>query len=182
MKKILFSVTFLMIIINIKAQFKDLNFKDGKIIFQKVYKVENKTKIQLYISANEWFVDNFNDASNVLQLNNENLGILIGKGKSNIIIKKSILTFKLYLNFVVKIELKDSKYRITFSNIVFEEKYDAKYNKNPSKFSAESVTTPENITKKNPKLRKKLKEQLLNTINSLNNSLFDAMNKTDEKW
>ena len=45
-----------------------------------VIDVEGKSKDELYILANSWFVAQFNSGKSVIQLNDKEAGVIIGKG------------------------------------------------------------------------------------------------------
>lgn len=54
--------------------------KDGNLT--RIFIVENinKTKEQIYIATNNWFISSFNDANSVIQLNDKEAGTIIGVG------------------------------------------------------------------------------------------------------
>lgn len=54
--------------------------KDGNLT--RIFIVENinKTKEQIYIATNNWFISTFNDANSVIQLNDKEAGTIIGVG------------------------------------------------------------------------------------------------------
>jgi len=79
-------------------------------VYQKVLDAPNKDKNTVYRISNEWFVENFVSAKSVIQYQDKEEGIIKGKGNMT----------KLYshnFDFVVTIDTKDSKARITFTDM-----------------------------------------------------------------
>lgn len=80
-----------------------------------VYDFPGKTKNELYIAANTWFVENFTSAENVIEFQDKESGKIAGK-----------YTFS-YLEGVyyqrvkqtVNIDIKEEKLRIVFSNPMY---------------------------------------------------------------
>ena len=183
MKTTLLFFSLFLLINNVFGQFNDVVEDDyGKILFQEVNNLDSLSKEKIYIKANEWFIKTFNDATSVIELNDKDEGVIMGKGKSGITVSGGFLTYNLYLDFTIKIEIQDYKYRTTFSELYYEEKYDAKYNTSPSKIPAEDIISPQNIDGKNPKLRQSYKTETLKIINALNINLKNYLNKKEDKW
>lgn len=79
----------------------------------KIISVDSKTKNQLYIRANTWMVETFNNAKSVIQFSDKESGIVIGK-----YLMKSIITSTTTRNDVyaiIKIQAKDGSTKITIT-------------------------------------------------------------------
>ncbi|WP_289873012.1 DUF4468 domain-containing protein [uncultured Duncaniella sp.] len=76
-----------------------------------------KSKDQIYVAVNDWFVRSFNDGKSVIQLNDKELGTIIGKGHiSNM---GNTLSFAssadISADVIIRVDMKDGRMRITTS-------------------------------------------------------------------
>ncbi len=76
-----------------------------------------KSKDQIYVAVNDWFVRSFNDVKSVIQLNDKELGTIIGKGHiSNM---GNTLSFAssadISADVIIRVDMKDGRMRITTS-------------------------------------------------------------------
>lgn len=74
-----------------------------------------KTKEQIYIDVNNWFVHSFQSGKSVIQLNDKEAGVIIAKGfVSNM---GSTLSFASHADIsawvIIRVDMRDSKMRIT---------------------------------------------------------------------
>lgn len=96
-----------------------LPLDNGLITYSEVVNVEGKTKTELYINANEWIVHTFNSAKDVIQFNDKEAGKIICKTLTSISFGKGwnkVILDPIY--FLVTIEVKDGRYKITASNFI----------------------------------------------------------------
>lgn len=92
---------------------------NGLISFSEVVNVEGKTKNELYLNANEWIVHTFNSAKDVIQFNDKDAGKIICKTLTSISFGKGWNKVTLDpIYFLVTIEVKDGRYKITASNFI----------------------------------------------------------------
>ena len=89
----------------------------NKICYTDVVNVEGKTQDELYISAKSWFVTTFNSSQNVIDLDDKESGIIIGKGQIPVYTTSMVTAPMGYISFLVKIEIKDGRYRYTFTDL-----------------------------------------------------------------
>ena len=76
-----------------------------------------KTKEQIYVAVNDWFARSFNDGKSVIQLNDKDAGVIIGKGHiSNM---GSTMSFDsnadISADVFIRVDMKDGRMRITTS-------------------------------------------------------------------
>lgn len=76
-----------------------------------------KTKEQIYVTVNDWFARSFNDGKSVIQLNDKDAGVIIGKGHiSNM---GSTMSFTssadISADVIIRVDMKDGRMRITTS-------------------------------------------------------------------
>ncbi|MFZ4401987.1 MAG: DUF4468 domain-containing protein [Bacteroidales bacterium] len=91
---------------------------DKKVIYSQVEKLDTTVKkATLYANAKMWFANSFKSANDVIQLDDKENGIILGKGnvsKDEV----SFLTKTTYRwKFTVKFQVKDGKYKVEFYDI-----------------------------------------------------------------
>lgn len=86
----------------------------GNIFFQRIDSI-NKSKDELFSISKEWIVNTFKSGKAVIELEDKEKGIIIGKGATEKTITK--YNFKIFYLYTIKIEMKDSKARLTIYNI-----------------------------------------------------------------
>lgn len=74
-----------------------------------------KTKDQIYVAVNDWFVRSFNNGKSVIQLNDKDAGCIIGKGYiSNMGSTQSFFTnSNISAYVIIRTDIKDGRMRIT---------------------------------------------------------------------
>lgn len=78
-------------------------WKDGGPYYSEVIEADG-TKDELYTRARTWFAETFNDSRGVIQMDDKDAGIIIGKGKF-------IYTDNGATHFTIKIQVKDGRYK-----------------------------------------------------------------------
>ena len=107
----------------------------NKYTFEGVVQAPNFSKEQLYNFLREWFVIAFVNAESVLQMQDKEAGILIGKGRSGF--DYSWINH-CDLGFTVKIYIKEGRFKYVFTD--FKQYYEAEYDKTISKSQNKSAT------------------------------------------
>ena len=93
--------------------------KDGKIYYTEVVTVDSTLSASdLYINAKRWMVSEFKSSKDVIQTDNKDLNIIIGKGFFEKGHTSAIQNPKNW--FVIKLEFKDGKYRYSIYDIKYE--------------------------------------------------------------
>lgn len=89
----------------------------GKITFVKIVEVKNKNKSEIYAIIKNWITENYNSPKDVINIDDKESGIILLKSFflntqtiDNIILKDNYY-------FSLKINIKDSKYKITISDL-----------------------------------------------------------------
>ena len=96
---------------------------EGNIFFEEVVKVDsNLTKQELYVNAKEWFAKTFVSAQDVIQMDDKEVGRIIGKGNMeyNSTIYYGSNGTKGWIRYTVTIQVKDGRYKYEISNFVHE--------------------------------------------------------------
>lgn len=111
MKKLIFTSIFILSIFYSSSQ--------NPISFSKVIQADSIGKASLFIAVNEWFATNYNSAKDVIQMADKEAGIISGVGTFAYTFGK--LSYSCYegkLQYNIKIEVKDNRYRVELTNFV----------------------------------------------------------------
>ena len=113
------------------GQNKEIPIKDGEINFTEVVILDSSfKKNDLFINAKKFFVDVYHSGKDVIQLEDKDAGIVIGKGYFVTLWKASFLfTYEFQVWHTIKISLKDGKYKYEISDFRY------KYYTPPSQYS-----------------------------------------------
>ncbi len=114
MKKNLLIFLLLMLSLYVKAQDSTavkLPVKDGKVIYEGIVDITNKSKTELYKNASQWFVDFFKSSKDVIQNSDKEEGRIVGKGIAFIQIKIIGFTSEFPDLLTIQVDVKDNKYR-----------------------------------------------------------------------
>jgi hypothetical protein len=143
---------------------------EGKVGIQEVVKMDSLSKKELYQRAKLFFVNGFKSSKDVIQLDDAENGVIIGKGISTFTFWNVMANAELPMNITIKIEIKDGRYRYTFNQVTIKGKFE---------WGAEDYW-------KYPKMNKTLRKALGEDLHRLENLLIEAMNKNspskDDKW
>ena len=91
--------------------------KNNALTFVQVIEAPGKTKDQLYVLLNYWFLATFKDANSVIQLNDKDLGSIIAQGYMEGIASHAggMNSYVVNIKPVIKCDLKDNKIRVTYT-------------------------------------------------------------------
>jgi len=95
----------------------ELPLKEGKVFYESIDSTP-LNKAEAFMKAKAWFVNTFNSGKDVLQIDDKDGGIIMGKGYT----QKSVGNFmtgplEQDIYYVINITVKDNKYRIQLYNI-----------------------------------------------------------------
>lgn len=172
--KQLFSIIFVLISCsNCFSQQQDSIFnilpvKDGKIFFDNVISQEGTTA-DLWLKANQFFVDNFRDAKNVIELNDKDNGIIMAKGNVPIDLARA--------TFIMKVQCRDNRYRVQLYDIVIE--VDKPMNMGVAKIPLEKY---EYIYKKEKRTKDFYDKVPGELLSRLINTMSNSNNSSNEEW
>ncbi len=121
MKAILF-LTFLLSSTTGFGQLIDELPKDesGSLNFNEVIQLEGNSKAELYLRSKQFFVDVFKSANDVIQMDDKEAGIIIGKGFNDIYIKVMGMNTPIQMWYSIKIQSKDNRYKYEIYDIYFK--------------------------------------------------------------
>ena len=149
----------------------------GKYTFQGIVKVDSVSKNELYSRAREWISKSFVSANNVIQMDDKELGKIIGKGKTQNYYfgigsdMGSIL-------FTISIQVKDNKFKYTITDFIHTWE-GTEFTKNRNRNLEDNEMRSFTLTKG---AWSKLKLKLCDTITSLEKDLIKNMTiKTNKK-
>lgn len=152
--------------------------ENNEVIFDTIFKAENKSKDMLYSLAREWIASTFNSATDVLKMDDRLSGKLIAKGFTTIIVETGFYPTTEKFHFTIKIYCKENRYRVIWTDLMTQN-YPSDYNYNPAKVSANySLTNPYKKDGYTPQItRASIKGNIIKTIESFNNSIEIIMSK-----
>ncbi|MDR2003986.1 MAG: DUF4468 domain-containing protein [Prevotella sp.] len=122
MKKVLFFIVGIIPVILLAQEnpFTDVfPITDGKVNYTEVIQVENKNASELYKNAKIWLVDAFKSSKDVIQNDDRDNFIVIGKGFfDGYGHNKSITNAKYW--FTIRIDCRDNRYKYTITDFIYE--------------------------------------------------------------
>lgn len=152
--------------------------ENNHIYYSEVIQVEGASQNDLYVRSKQFFAEAFKSANHVIQMDEKDAGIIMGKGSAKVYISNFGATSSFVVNFSIKLQSKDGRFKY--------ELYD---------FSHDGVGPLEqwfyksNYYKKNgnpKKIQEQVKTQTLSIINDLIAAIKTNMQKpavsSDEKW
>lgn len=91
--------------------------KNNALTYIQVVEAPGRTKEQLYITINHWYSNSFGSGKEVIQLNDKDAGVIIGKGYVEGIASHvgGMNQYKVNLTPIIKTDIKDGKIRITYT-------------------------------------------------------------------
>jgi hypothetical protein len=111
MKKFIVTISFVLAIIYSHSQ--------NELSFSKVIQTDSIAKTNLFIAVNDWFATNYKSANDVIQMADKEAGTIIGKGTEKYNYgKPSYLCYDGYLNYTVKVYVKDNRFKVDLTNFV----------------------------------------------------------------
>lgn len=118
--KRLITATFLLLCLSSAAQKEtfinpdSIPLKDGRIFYEQIVTLDSTyTKAMLYANAKLAFVKMFNDAKEVIQIDDKDAGHLVGKGNFQFSVKANFMaSSQCRATFLFDVTVKDSKYRL----------------------------------------------------------------------
>lgn len=115
-------VTLFFVMINAMAYAQDiaLPMKDDKIFYEQVDSAAGVGKDQLFTRAKLWMANAFESAKNVIQMDDKEAGMLVGKGYFNIH-STGIASATWPCNFTISLTAKDGRYRVQLYNFNYGE-------------------------------------------------------------
>ena len=90
--------------------------KDSAIVFTELVENKSLNKAAMYKNVKVWFAEYFNSAKDVLQMDDKELGIILGKGLGTFDIKLAGGT-SVGIKWTIKVETKDNKCKMTVYDI-----------------------------------------------------------------
>ena len=91
--------------------------KNNSLTYTQVIDCGEQTKEQLYVALNYWFTATFNDADAVIQLNDKESGVIIGKGLIGGIASHAggMNSYVVSIQPIIRVDIKDKRIRVTYT-------------------------------------------------------------------
>lgn len=101
---------------NCEAQ-NEMPSKEGKVLYELIDSSIIAPSNELFNRAKIWFGNAFRDSKEVIQIEDKENGLLMGKGNFNF--EQSLVPF--LIKFSIRVSVKDNKYRVQFYDITYRE-------------------------------------------------------------
>jgi hypothetical protein len=172
--------------INLISKPLPIDSTTDQISFIRIVELPGTPKNQIYTRAREWFTFRYPDAKEVLQMEDADNGVLVGKAYRTFNV--GLLTER--MQYTIKIYVKDNKYKAEITNIYYEDQ-PAKYNSYSTGIAirAEAWITDNALYKKDGKPRKNNATYKINTfqnvdflLNSLETRIKSNISTDSSKW
>ena len=96
---------------------KDQLDKDNALTFEKTISVSGKTKNQLYVDLNYWFLKTFSNASSKIEMADKDLGVILARGYLPCIASHSggASSYYVHIRPIVRCDVNDGRVKLTVS-------------------------------------------------------------------
>lgn len=88
--------------------------KSNSISRTTIIEAEGLSREKIYIEVNNWFVHSFNSGKSVIQLNDKDAGVVIGKGYISNVSNHTSMTTNSIVNawVIIRIDIREDKFRV----------------------------------------------------------------------
>lgn len=120
MKNVIFSILLLCSSSSLFAQVRDsmgMPSLGTKVGIQEVVKLDSVSKKELYVRSKAFIINHFQSAKAVIQSDDAEIGILVGNGISDIMVKNSFGTTAMSMSYQMRFEVKEGKVRYTITDV-----------------------------------------------------------------
>ena len=99
-----------------------VTYSQESVTYNEVVELDStSTKNLIFQSVNTWFSTTYNSASSVIQMNDKDAGIIIGKGTMSYTYPGIAYTcYSGHINYTIKVVVKDGKYKVEISDFRHE--------------------------------------------------------------
>lgn len=150
---------------------------NGNLNYNEVIQVDSIKKDELYLRSKFFFVDVFKSANDVIQMDDKEAGVVVGKGFNDIYIRVMGITTPIQMWYTIKIQSKEGRYKYEIYDIYFRS-YPGQYGITTTR--AEEMFDKRKYFKKNGEPRDVLEKYKIETIAKAN-SLVIAIKVTMSK-
>ena len=93
----------------------------GHAEYSQVIQMDNLSQKHIYFRAKDWFINSFNSPKNVIQMDDKEDGIIVGKAQTSTVTYKDVITSQAgYFTYLVTIKVKDGRYKYSISEITYK--------------------------------------------------------------
>lgn len=98
----------------------EIDSTTNKIVFTEVVQTPGVNRSDLYNAAREWFVVSFKSADDVLQMEDKEAGILMGKAFNSVSATTGMgVTIPYMLYYTIKLYFKDGRYKYVVTDLIY---------------------------------------------------------------
>lgn len=147
---------------------------NGSLIFTDVVEVEGVDASELYTRARQWFGEIYRSANNVLQMDDREGGVLLGKAINSFVVTNMGMNFEIKLHYSISVFLKDGRYKYEIKDMYYS-------GNTGGKDKLTDWITDEKVFRKNGSkkpLYASFRSETVGSVTNLIASLNQAMTKT----
>jgi hypothetical protein len=153
------------------------NPETGRVDFTGIVEIEGVPQNELHSRAKQWIATTFKSANAVIQMEDKEEGIIVGKGISKAGHRTTMVYYPFTFGYTIKIYVKDGKYKYSFSDIDYQTTTTVSYayaSKSPmpiEKLLSEKHRQDGSVKKMNQAGEDELKESIRSLIASLTQTM-----------
>jgi hypothetical protein len=178
MKKLLFAA--LLMISSAAFAQKDttglhIPMTNGSVVYEKIFDAPGKTKMQLFNSAQQWFIGRYKTDHSIEVTDTANIRV-IGKGKELVVVRMMLNDIPFDDMMTIQVDCKDGKYRCRIYSMALQTDPSSKLDKmatNPEDL-VNALTGKHSMTAFN----KSQARTMLENVNFKVNEVMASLNKT----
>lgn len=168
-----------------------LKIIEDDFVFENVINIDGLSKDQIFVKLRSLFVEIFKDSKNVLEINDKELGQLMGKGRMKYYHSNLIANNVNYVNFTINIMVKDGRFKYRINNIHSDYYADIKgndYSNTHREYIASNIIKSlqgdgvysKGLNRPTKSFIKEQAEDFLITCISLHNMILKSFEKTND--
>lgn len=123
MQKLLIPIFALILWLPAISQEWPVNKETKRFEFTEVVTVDSASKLDLYLRAKEWLAQYYNSSKDVIQVDEKEQGMIYGRGAFQIYIQQLGAVNFGHVNYDIKIDVKDGRYKYRITNFVHDNTY-----------------------------------------------------------
>lgn len=149
--------------------------ESGNVIYSEVVTLDNsESSANLYIKALTWFNNYYQSGKSVIQMQDKEAGIIIGKGSFRCNLY-TMVPNKGLLSYTITVSCKEGKYKYDITNLIWQS------STNSLSYNAEEFLPDSKLARNNKKMARKTIEEINENMKILTTNLKSSLAKK-ENW
>lgn len=151
--------------------------ENGKVHFTSIISSSELSQEETYNKTKLFFINNFNSSKDVIQLDDQKNGTIIGKGNVPIEIQSGKYKFPISMSFTIKIESKDNRCKMDIYNIVYN-------NESPAEmfFNESADDKYQKLNAKAKLIMENYRDQTIDKVAFIESKIKEEFSKKEKNW